>query len=322
MPVPPVLIEVWRGDVLESQHRGSFVLLEPDGTVASSAGDVDATMLPRSSLKPFQTVAMCAEGFGGDDSQVALACASHDGERVHLDAVRGVLASAGLDESALGCPADLPGGRAALQEWVRAGDGPARICHNCSGKHAAMVATCAARGWDVPGYLDASHPLHSAIRTTIERVGGDPVRTVTVDGCGAPAFAITLAGLARGFGALALAPAGSPEARVRDAMTAHPQLVGGTGRPVTELMAGVPGLLCKDGAEGVWGASLADGRAFAAKVADGGARALGPVLAAALRYWAVDASVVAVQSTVAVLGGGEPVGRVSWSPELRELLSI
>jgi L-asparaginase II len=322
VPEPPVLLEVRRGDVVESRHRGSIVLLEADGSVAVSAGAVDAPLLPRSSLKPFQAIAMCEAGFAGDTAALALAAASHDGEQVHREGVRAILAGAGLDESSLGCPADLPGGRAALQEWIAAGGAPSRICHNCSGKHAAMVATCVARDWDVATYLEPQHPLQAAVLETVQDICRDRVTTSTVDGCGAPAHAITLAGLARGFASFGGAPDGTSAARVRDAMTAYPHLVGGTGRAVTELMAGVPGLICKDGAEAVWGAALPDGRAFAAKADDGGARVLGPLLAAALRFWGIDAPAVAQWSSTPLLGGGAPVGAISWSPELRDLLGI
>lgn len=318
----PVLLDVRRGGVVESRHRGRIVLLNPSGAVEVSAGPVDAPMLPRSSLKPFQATAMLAHGFAGDEASLALAAASHDGEPMHLEGVRRTLAGAGLAEDRLQCPADLPAGRAAMLAWVAAGQGPARVCHNCSGKHAAMLATCVANDWDAATYRDPRHPLQESVRSTIERLCADEVSSVTVDGCGAPAFAISLVGLARGFAALARAAAPSAEAQVRDAMTSHPQLVGGTGRAVTDLMAGVPGLLCKDGAEGVWGAALPDGRAAAVKADDGGARTLGPLLAAVLRHWGVAGPAVEHWSTVALLGGGAEVGAVEWSPDLRALLGL
>jgi L-asparaginase II len=315
----PVLIDAVRNGYVESRHRGSFVLLSPSGP-AVVAGSVDDPVFPRSSLKPLQAVAMLEAGFAGRDASLALACASHDGEPVHVAGARATLAAAGLDESALRCPPDLPGARDALVEWVGGGGVPAAICHNCSGKHAAMVATCVSAGWPVDGYVEASHPLQQAVRTRLSALAG-PVSGVAVDGCGAPAFSVTLRDLASAFASLAGASSGAP-ALVAAAMRSYPLLLGGSGRAVSALGAAVPGLICKEGAEGVWAAALPDGRAFAAKLADGGMRALPPLLTAALRYWGFDGPEIARWTSVDVLGGGRPVGSVTWSPDLRTLLSL
>jgi L-asparaginase II len=209
-----------------------------------------------------------------------------------------------------------------MTAWLQAGGAPASVCHNCSGKHAAMVATCAASGWPVGPYREPAHPLQVAARATVERLCGEPVRATSVDGCGAPAYAVSLAGLARAYARLATAPEGTSEARVRTAMQAQPHLVGGTGRAVTAFLAGVPGLICKDGAECVWGAALPDGRAFAVKADDGGSRALPALLSAALAHWGIDSPVVAEWAALDVLGGGAPVGAVTWSATLRDLLAL
>ena len=323
MPSDPIIaLDATRNGFVESHHRGTLVLLDAAGAIAVAAGDPYRPILPRSSLKPLQAITMVECGFPGRDGSLALAAASHDGEDVHVAGATSILASAGLDESALQCPPDLPSGRAAMLAHVAGGHGPLRICHNCSGKHAAMLATCVANGWAVASYREPDHPLQAAIRTGIEAASGETIVASGIDGCGAPAHAISLVGLARAFAGMARATDGSPGALVRDAMQAHPRLIGGTGRVVTELTAGVDGLLCKDGAEGVWGAALPDGRAFAVKAEDGGARALAPLLAAALRYWGVDTELVQRWSSVEVLGGGEPVGAISWSPELLELLGL
>lgn len=318
----PVLLEVVRSGFAESRHRGSLVLLDAGGSVAASAGEPAAVIFPRSALKPVQAIAMVDAGYPGRGPALALAAASHDGEDVHLAGVEAILAAAGLAEPALQCPPALPSGEAAMIAQVQAGGEPRRLCHNCSGKHAAMLATCVAAGWDTGTYRDPAHPLQLAVRASVERFADEPVAAVGVDGCGAPAFAISLLGLARAFRALATAPPASAAGLVRDAMRAHPRLIGGTGRPVTELTADVPGLVCKDGAEAVWAAALPDGRAFAAKIDDGGARTLGPVLCAALRYWGVDRDAVRRWSTVPVLGGGAPVGEIRWSAQLRDLFGL
>ncbi len=315
------LLNAVRDGYVESWHAGSFVLLDAAGAVAVSSGPVEAPVFPRSSLKPLQAVSLLECGFAGRDGSLALATASHDGEDVHITGARATLAAAGLDESALQCPPDLPSGRDALLAWVAGGGRPARICHNCSGKHAAMLATCVAAGWPTDTYRWPGHPLQQAIRARIATLCDEPVHGVAVDGCGAPAFAVSLLGLARAFAVLATAPSGFAR-EVADAMRSFPRLIGGTGRAVSELTAAVPGLVCKEGAEGVWAAALPDGRAFAAKIDDGGMRALPPLLAAALRYWGADNEVVARWAAVPVLGGGAPVGAITWSSELRDLLSL
>ena len=319
-----VLLEVVRNGWVESTHRGRLVLLDPSGDAAVAHGPVDEPVLPRSSLKPLQAVALVEHGYPGREELLALAAASHDGEDVHVSGARAILAAAGLDEDALQCPADLPSGREALLAWVGGGGGPARVCHNCSGKHAAMLATCVAAGWPIDSYRDQNHPLQQAIGARLGSLSGTEIAGVAVDGCGAPAFAVALTSLARAFAAIATATDGAA-ALVRDAMRAYPRMLGGTGRAVSELTAAVPGLVCKEGAEGVWAAALPDGRAFAAKLADGSGRGLPTLLAAVVQHWdvpGVDAAVVQRWAAPPVLGGGEPVGEIRPSPALRSLLAL
>ncbi|MDQ1663333.1 MAG: hypothetical protein QOJ68_3313, partial [Blastococcus sp.] len=237
-------------------------------------------------------------------------CASHNGEPRHVDVVRRILARAGLDESALDNTPGMPSDKATRQAMTRAGERPSRITQNCSGKHAGMLATCVAVGWPTAGYRDPAHPLQQSLRATTEDLTGDVVSATVVDGCGAALFAVTLTGLARSFARLATGPAGSPEARCFAVMRAYPQLIGGRGRDVTQLIEGVPDLMAKDGADGVYAAVAADGRAVAVKIDDGGARARLPVLVAALRAVGVDAPVLAELATTAVLGHGVRVGEV------------
>lgn len=267
-------------------------------------------MLPRSSAKPLQAVGMLRAGLDLDDEQLAIVCASHSGEPRHIDVVRRLLARAGLDESALDNTPGMPLDSEARRVMACAGEGPSRITQNCSGKHAGMLATCVAAGWRTAGYRDAEHPLQRALRATIEDLTGDVVTASVVDGCGAALFAVTLSGLARSFARLATAPQGTPEHRCVAAMRAHPDLVGGRGRDVTRMISEVPGLVAKDGAEGVYAVALSDGRAVAIKIDDGAERARLPVLVAALRTLGVEAPVLAELATVPVLGHGEPVGEI------------
>jgi L-asparaginase II len=318
----PVLLDVTRGGLVESRHRGELVVLGATGEVSVALGDPDTVVYGRSSLKPLQAATMVECGWPGSMASIALAAASHDGEEIHLIGVRETLRAAGLSESALGCPPDLPMGRAAMQAWVAAGGGLQRICHNCSGKHAAMVATCVAAGWPVETYLDRGHPLQEAIRERVAKVSGAPVTATSVDGCGAPAHALPLVALARAFAQVASAAGSAAEGRVAAAMRTHPQLVGGTARAVSHLLAEVDGLVCKDGAEGMWAAALPDGRAFAVKISDGASRALPPVLTAVLRHWGFDGPAVRHWSAVPVLGGGAAVGAITWSSELRAALGV
>ncbi len=307
------IAHVVRGGVVESVHHGHVVGLDASGDVAVRAGDPDVTVFARSSLKPLQAVAMLRSGLDLDGELLALACASHNGEPVHLRGALSILTGAGRSEADLQNTPDLPLDVTASLAWRTSGRSNEPLAQNCSGKHAAMVATCVAAGWDTDTYLSPDHPLQRAVRSVVEELTGDPVEHTTVDGCGAPLFSCTLSGLARAFARIARAAAegdGSAEARVGQAMNAHPFMVGGTDRDVTTLMAGVPGLVAKDGAEGVYAVALGDGRAVALKVLDGAQRPRPVVMVAALCALGVDAPVLDRVGSVPVLGHGEPVGAV------------
>lgn len=305
-----LLAVVVRGGVTESVHLGHLVVLAADGEVRLRRGEPEQQYFPRSSLKPVQAAAMVAAGLDVPSDQLAQACASHSGELVHVQTVRALLAGAGLGEEHLRNTPDLPLDRTSALAWQRAGHGPARITQNCSGKHAAMLATCVTNGWDTTTYLHPGHPLQRAVRAHVERLTGEPVLRTTVDGCGAPLFSTSLTGLARAFATIATADPRSPEGRVAAAVRARPELVGGTGRDVTEAMRAVPGLVAKDGAEGVYAAALPDGAAVAFKVADGASRPRPVVLAAALEAAGVAGALAMSWARVPVLGHGQPVGEV------------
>jgi L-asparaginase II len=300
-----------RGDVVESVHAVSLVVLGPDGTVVTTAGEVERPVYGRSSLKPVQAVAVLeTPGMDLTDAEVALAAGSHSGEPGHLEAVTALLARHGLAPEALRCVPDLPLGVDAARAYLAAGRAPAPLAMNCSGKHAAMLV--AAHG--DPAYLDPGHPLQQACRAAVADLAG-PVLAASTDGCGAPAFATTLTDLARLPWRLAHAEEGTTAGRVGVAMRAHPWFVAGTGRLETVLMREVPGALAKTGAEGVLVVALPDGSALAAKVDDGNTRALGPVLADLLAAGGTPVpGPLAAVITPSVLGGGGPVGgyRARW----------
>lgn len=289
-------------------------MLDAGGQVVHALGDVTEPVLPRSSNKPLQAVGLLAAGWDPDDTALALAVASHSGEPAHLDVVRRILARAGLSEADLRCPPMLPLSEPAAQELLSSGGRPTSLTMNCSGKHAGMLAASARNGWPTAGYLDPAAPVQRAVQAAVERLAGEPVTCVAVDGCGAPQHALTLTGLARGFLALVQAGPGSPERQVADAARRHPELVGGSGREVTAVMRAVPGLLAKDGAEGVYAAALPGVGAVALKVEDGGWRAAPVALVSALRRLPLpdgtDGAALDALAHPPVLGGGRPVGRL------------
>ena len=310
----PVLAEVVRSGFVESHHTGSAVALFRDGSRAVVLGVPDAPVLPRSANKPLQAAGMLRAGLDADGETLAVIAASHSGQDRHVALVQRVLAGAGLDPAALGNPPDLPLDQQTRRDLLRAGGDADRLRHNCSGKHAGMLATCVAAGWPTENYLDPGHPLQRALLVTTEDLAGEPVAATTVDGCGAPQFALSLVGLARAFARLATATEGTPERRVADAMRAHPEVVGGPGRDVTRLLAGVPGLITKDGAEGVYAAALPDGGACAVKIDDGAARPRMPVVVTLLRALGCSAAVLDELATLPVHGGGRVVGEVRARP--------
>lgn len=189
------------------------MLVDQAGVVRASAGSTDRPMFPRSSNKPMQATAMLACGLELTGDLLALAAASHSGEDFHIAGARQILAQAGLSEADLQCPPDLPLDDTAKTEFLRAGGKPDRIHMNCSGKHAAMLATCVAAGWPTTSYRDPAHPLQQRIKQVVESLAGEPVTAIGVDGCGAPLMALSLAGLARSVSTIVQSAAGSAHGR-------------------------------------------------------------------------------------------------------------
>ena len=306
----PVVAHVVRSGFVESVHHGSVVALDVDGGSLFAVGDVIGPIFPRSASKPIQALAMLRAGLDLDGELLALATASHSGEWFHLAGVQRILAGAGLSEQDLQNTPDLPYDESTRHAWIAAGRGASSLAQNCSGKHSAMLATCVAAGWDTATYRQPQHPLQQLIVQTHADICGEAVAATGVDGCGAPVLAVSLTGLARAFSRIAAAPEGTDEAKLAAVIRAHPQWVGGTGRDVTALISGVPGLIGKDGAESVYAVGLADGRAFALKIADGGQRARPVVMAAALRRLGIHADVLDELATAPVFGHGQQVGSI------------
>lgn len=296
---------VVRGDLTESVHTGHLVALSAEGAPALQVGSPEQVMYPRSSIKPVQALAALRTGVPLSSEQIAVGCASHSGEPEHLEVVRSILARAGLSEADLANTPDRPLSARAARDAHAAGTAPSALAQNCSGKHAVMLAACVHNGWPTGSYLRPDHPLQQAIAQTVAELTGVPVAHTAVDGCGAPLLSTTTTGLARSFATLATAATGTPEAAIASAMAAHPQLVGGTGRDVSEAMRQIPGLIAKDGAEGVYAAALPDGRAVALKIADGASRPRPVALAAALQVLGVRPEPLAA-SEPAELRPGDP----------------
>ena len=299
-----------RSGVDESVHHGALVAVDAHGEVVVSVGDPHVAIYPRSSTKPIQATAMVRLGLDLPADLLALVCASHDGHARHIAGSRAILARAGLDESALLNTPDLPLDPVEARAVLRAGGDRSPVQMNCSGKHAGMLLTCVVNGWPTGSYLDESHPLQAAITAEVEHLAGEAPSHVGVDGCGAPAHVVSLVGLARAFASIARGADAATRA-VHAAMSAVPEMVGGPRRDVTLMMQAVPGLMMKDGAEGVLAAALPDGRAIALKVADGANRARPAATVAALRALGVDLSHLdpSVWSQP-ILGHGQAVGDV------------
>ena len=301
-------IEVVRGGVVECVHRARAAVTFPDGT-SWTLGDATIPTYPRSSLKPFQAIAMCRAGLDVAGPELAISAASHLGEPYHLAAVRSILAGAGLTEADLQNTSDMPIEAEARIAWIREGRGPEPVAQNCSGKHAAMLRTCVRAGWDTATYLDADHPLQRLIHETLAEYADEPIPDPSVDGCGAPAFTTTLIGLARGFGTFAGATAG-PAQQIADAYRSYPEYVSGTGHADLAIHRAVPGLVCKGGAEGVFAAGLPDGTGIALKISDGAERGRRELMVALLRLAGVTNPALEALATSPVLGHGKPVGEV------------
>ena len=303
MSTDALLAEYVRDGVVESTHRGYLTALNADGSVHLQLGDADVLVFPRSTIKSIQASAMVRHGLDLEPRLLALSASSHSGAQVHLDGAREILALAGLDESALQCALDRPLGEEERRAW---GDQPAsRIAMNCSGKHSAMLLTCVKNNWPIENYLDADHPLQIACKAELELLAGEKISLTSTDGCGAPLFLLTIAGLARSIRAITISTDPIHQS-VLAACRANPVMVAGVGRLTTQMMENVPGLFMKDGAEAVEIASLPDGRTFVFKVSDGSLRSFRTLIHACLKSFGVDSPFEPEK----VMGGPRVIGTI------------
>ncbi|NRD25703.1 asparaginase [Frigoribacterium sp. VKM Ac-2836] len=299
----------------ESRHLGAGVVVDADGHELRRVGDADATIYPRSCLKPLQAITVLRSGVALDGAQAVLATASHAGTPAHLEVVEALLGRSASTEDDLLCPPDWPGDRAS----ARAASSARRLAMNCSGKHAAFLLACAENGWDPATYVSSGHPVQAAVRETVADFTGETVDRAGVDGCGAPVIATTVAGLARAVarvaGSVRATGAGRDEhaAHLVEAVLGDAWAIDGPGRANTVTIDEL-GVLAKLGAEGVMVMGTTDGVAVAVKVLDGNVRA-GTLVALRLLVdeGAVDADAadrVVERTLEKVTGGGDLVGRI------------
>lgn len=313
------LAVIERSGFVESRHAGAAVVLNPEGEIIAAHGNVGALVLPRSSLKPLQAIAAVTAGAALDGERLAMATASHTGTDRHVAAVRAMLAQSDLTEDHLACPAAWPTDQETRDDMVRERADRARIRMNCSGKHAAMLLACVASGWPTEGYLEATHPLQVHTREVVERLTGERVAATATDGCGAPVFALTLTGLARGIHRIGTASEKSPFALHRVAGTIvravreNPWTIEGPGRADTIVIERL-GVFAKGGAEAVMVMVAPDGTTVALKVLDGGSRATSMVAVSLLgqagALTAAQVADAAAHLPLSVHGGGADVGAI------------
>ena len=291
----PVLVEVMRGNLVESAHRGSVVVVDADGKTVLALGDTEKPVFPRSAIKAIQALPFvesgAAEAYGFGDRELALACASHSGEPAHAELAAAMLAKAGLGPDALECGAHWPSSQAAMVGLARSGASPSALHNNCSGKHSAFVCTCRHLGIAHQGYVRPEHRFQQMVRETMEAVTGAAHNETNrgTDGCSIPTFAVPLQNLALGFSRMTTGKGLAPERakaarRLMSACMAEPYLVAGTARADTELMRAAPGrIFVKVGAEGVYCAAIPElGLGIALKCDDGAGRAAEVMIAAVL----------------------------------------
>lgn len=295
MHVNPILAELTRGNWVENIFRGAFAVLDADGTIIASCGDIERAIFPRSAIKSMQALPVFVSDaitkFHHSEEELALACASHHGEDVHVDTAAGLLAKLGLSVSDLECGAHPPTNQAARQALQAKGAQPSALHNNCSGKHSSMLSVARAMGVPTKGYVERDHTVQRAVRQAVETVIGEKLTEgkCGTDGCSIPTFAAPLRAFAHGFARMATGTGLPPDyakaaQRLFDAATSHPHLVAGTGHADTQIMAAFGGrVMQKIGAEGVQCGAIRDkGWGYAIKCDDGNAAASQAMLAGLL----------------------------------------
>ena len=319
MTQPEQLVEVWRGDILESQHAGHAVICNAKGEIVEAWGDPDQVILPRSSAKMVQSLPLiesgAADAAGLTTEQLALSCASHQGAAIHTDRVTRWLAEMGLGNDDLLCGPQMPDDRDAKVGLIKTDTSPCRIHNNCSGKHAGFLTLTRHLGAGAD-YVDLDHPVQTAIKAAFEDITGEDSPGYGIDGCSAPNFASTMAGMGRAMGAFAGAKAGAgtrqdAAVRLREAMMLHPELVAGETRACTELMRAAKGkAVLKTGAEAFFVAILPDRElGVALKITDGATRAS-------------ECAIAAILVKLGVLDARDPMVKKRMNPDVKNFAGL
>lgn len=326
MTANPILAETLRGDLIELRHRGAYAVAHANGDVIEAAGDIDRVIYPRSTYKIMQALPLVESGaadkYGLEARHLALACASHSGELAHLSLLTPWLEAIGLTPADLQCGVHPPLHRPSAATMAATGEIPDARCHQCSGKHVGFLTTTTHLGGAAAAYLEPDAPAQAAAHEAIaELCGVDAPLTYGVDGCAAPNFAVPLIALARGAAKLAAPEAAlrgvrrTSAAYLRDAMAAHPQLIAGTGRFDTDVMAAAPGLIVKSGADGKHIAMIPSLGLGAALALDDGSNPAAAVAMAAIltRLSAPDAMTSGLKCKMVQTARnwrGDPIGQI------------
>ena len=318
----PVLVEVTRGELVESIHRGAIAVADAQGVIRFALGDVETPVYTRSALKPIQALPLvesgAAEAFGVSDEEVALACASHSGEAMHTERVAAWLARIGCSEADLICGPQIPRYEPTSQAMAATQQKPSRLHNNCSGKHAGFLTVAKHLGAPIADYVAIGHPVQQAVLKAVTRLSGYADPAWGIDGCAAPNFALPLAAFARALARLAgyQTPGAS---RILRAMTAYPELVAGTGRHGTALMRAANGkAAAKFGAEGVYAAMLPElGLGVALKIDDGAMRGAETAIAVILEKLNVIAASAGLARAPVINTRGMAVGECRAAEALR-----
>ena len=324
----PILVEVTRGDMVESRHTGTVAVVDARGAVKLSCGNISQPIYPRSAIKPIQAIPLiesgAADAFKLSDAEIALACASHGGEPRHVETVRAWLKRLTLSEDDLECGAHPPSFAPAAEALYRSGTPITNAHNNCSGKHTGFLSVARHKGWPTRGYIGADHPVQRTVLQALADLCGSDLTNGAhgIDGCGIPVVGIPLERLA-----LAMARVADPSAlaparrvaieRIRRAMTREPFMVAGTGRFCTRVMSKLgDAVVLKTGAEGVYMAALPTlGLGVCLKIADGAARASQIALAAVMERLGISGAAELATAPLSNVAG-LPVGEIRPAGEL------
>jgi L-asparaginase II len=295
MDANPELAELVRGNFVENRYRGAFAVVDADGRVIAAMGDIERPIFPRSAIKSMQALAMLTSGalrrFKMSDRELALSCASHHGEDVHVESVSAFLSHLGLSVADLECGAHPPSNAKAREALRDRGEEPSALHNNCSGKHSGMLSVALALGVPTQNYVEREHPVQKQVRAAIEAVIGEDLSEgrCGTDGCSIPTWAAPIRAFAGGFAKMATGRGlsdefGTAAQRIFDAATRHPELVAGTNHPDTLIMGAFGGrVMQKGGAEGVACGAIRDkGWGYALKCDDGNMAASHAMMASLL----------------------------------------